>query len=185
MSSYVENLQTLSRDQNLLLGEISHWSSLRMMWPDPVYECVPGWKDEASVDPRAPADRLLIYLKFWSICRRSSGARWNLGILLARIAACCWFRVWLLPPIWHHYFVSESLLAPHLAHQLVEIWATTAMKFNHSKESLIILSVFLRLDWETSGTSKCEVKQLLDKGLLQASRGQWEFAAKYTSEIYI
>ena len=73
--------------------------------------------------------------------------------LLARIywqAACCWFRVWQLPcaPIWHYHFVFESLLAARLAHQLVEIWATTAMKFtkkfsNHSKESLIILSVFL------------------------------------------
>ena len=65
MSSYVENLQTLSRDQNLLLGEANQareWYD-RL---DPIYEwfSMPGWKDEASVDPRAPADRLLIYLKF-------------------------------------------------------------------------------------------------------------------------
>ena len=79
MSSYahaIENLQT-----HMYPGpESSAWrgQSLIKVWP--TWSCLWIYSELERWGIGRPADRLLIYLKFWSICRRSSGARWNLGI---------------------------------------------------------------------------------------------------------
>jgi hypothetical protein len=162
MSSYVENLQA-----GPMQGpESSAWrgqSSSRM-----VILSMNGLVFLAGKITPA-ADRLLIYLKFWSkVCRLSSGARWNcLYLLWPGYTACCWFRVWQLPyaPIWHHHFVFESLLAAHLAHQLMEIWATTAMKFTKHFQGELDNIIDIPTAWKVgNGAFKCEVKRLLDKG---------------------
>jgi hypothetical protein len=155
---------------------------------DPIYKRIriPGWKNEASVDP-PPADPELDYqLSIYQDLGNRGNSREHgesASIpsgrdILADLPRCeCrWYRAWQLPcaHIWHHHLIFGSLLPAHLT-QLAEIWATNGYEiyeeiqkpFQGELDEIIGIPVREGLDWrermEVLNTKFYSVKEWLSE----------------------